>query len=503
MKREGDAIVFDDLLAWAPESAFCPEPEEPVDGRWLVMRGQYHASSGLLLFHARDQDAPELSFDPGLSGWHDVYVRFYHGTIRGGDFGIHVGTSKDRALRLLRPELSTEEFEDLYLGPRDMTGARMRLDGSYTDCYVDSVRLVPRAEPAGLPEAEKEVCAILDFPDAPDDYRPMEVCAAECVRVHAEAGFTTLFWKSFAVRCEYHTKIGEIRPESCQPHMRVNIGTLLQTYDTLNAAVAEAKGLGLNILGWMRINNEFTAGGKGWGQFWPTTPFHKAHPDLRKRYKNGELAPKLSFAYPEVRDYLCSLGREILDRGMDGLMIDVLRHPPMALYDKPLVDAFIEQTGQNPMAMDGHGTEEWLRFRCRAFTDLLRDFRRMMDHSEHKDKPIYVRTMPQPWRNLRDGCDIDAWLREGLVDTIVAGHHVMVSPGHVWQLDLEPMKQLIDGRARLVAQVMRNTEMPVALENARRAYAQDADGVAIYESNDVVTHPTMREAIKRLRSRDI
>jgi len=84
------------------------------------------------------------------------------------------------------------------------------------------------------------VAAGHDFADAPDDYRPMEQCAAECVRVHAEAGFTTIFWKTFAVRCEYRTRIGEARTAALQPDLRVSIGKLLERYDTLDAAIAEA-----------------------------------------------------------------------------------------------------------------------------------------------------------------------------------------------------------------------------------------------------------------------
>ncbi len=508
MEKEDRTVIFDNLLDWAPASDVTSDPAKAGEGVWLLRRGVYGSSSGALLCNAA-HGVPELSFDPGLKGWHQVFVRVHHPMLRilavvvndeHDAAGVYAGTSKDRALRVVRPELATEAFETLSLSARDMTGARMRLDGTYVKCEVDSVRFVPCPAPKPLPPAEKEVCAINDYADCPDDYRPMEQCAAESVRVHAEAGFTTIFWKAYAVRCEYHTRIGEMRSSRFQKDRRVSIGNLLEKYDTLDAAVAEAKACGVKMLGWMRINNEFHAREGEWSKFGGTTAFHNAHPEMRQRYKNGEFSPRLSFAWPEVRQYLCSLGREILDRGMDGLIIDVLRHPSVVQYDKPIVDEFIRKTGQNPMEMEGDGTEEWLRFRARAFTDLLRDFRNMMNGSGHKDKPIYVRTIPEPWRNLRDGCDVDAWLEEKLVDTIVIGHHCVSGPGHPWQDFSGPMKQLIAGRARLVVQVMRISEMPTALELAREAYKHGADGTAIYESNIVVTLPTQRDAIKRLRS---
>lgn len=496
MKRIENKMIFEDPLEWVDPSDTTNNPEEAKSGKWLVLRGVYGAGNGLLLRNESDRAVAQLRFDPKLSGWHEVRIRLH---ARGIKHGLYAGASNDRALRLLKSELSTEDFQELPLGPRNMTGAQIILDGSWIDCEIDSVIFTPCEPPAKPKSADKEVCGILDFADCPDNFRPMEQCAAEAVRVHAEAGFTSLLWKAYAVRCEYHTKVGEIRAAKFQPGARVSVGTLLEKYDTLAAAAEEAWSLGIKMLGWMRINNE-TSGSGEWAKFGANTPFHLAHPDMRKVDKDGNLTPRLSFAYPEVREYLCSIGREILDRGVDGLAIDVLRHPPMVMFDKPLAEDFIRLTGQDPRRMEGDGSEEWLRFRARAFTGLLRDMRRMMDRSGAGDKPLYVRTLFQPWRNLRDGCDVEAWMKEGIVDTVILAHHCTVSPGHPWRPSIEPMKDVIARRARIIAQVMRFTEMPVGLENARRAYDEGADGVAIYESNEVVAYPSQRDAIVRFRN---
>lgn len=512
MRKEYKTIIFDNPLAWGAGTAFS-EAQEPVEGKWQVRRGVAGSSSGVLISSGirEVREVPELQFNPGLSGWHNVAVRIYHGNphARGGygsgNFNgtVHVGTTKDRALRLLRAELATEDFEILSLGPRDMTGASLRLDGSYNYCQIDSVHFTPCQQPMKLPQAKKELCGILDFADAPDDYRPMDVCAAECVRTHAEAGFTTLFWKAYAVRAEYHSEVAPRRTPQNQPHLRHTIGHILEQRDTLTDAVNEAHACGMKILGWMRINNEIQKNNSSdmeWSKFSDLPPFHQAHPEKRERKKDGYLEVRLSFAYREVRQYLCDIAREILEHGTDGLMVDVLRHPPMATFDKPLVDAFIEKAGHDPRLMDGDGTLEWQRFRATAFTDLLRDFRNMMDAEGYKDRPIYVRAMPQPWRLMRDGCDVNAWLEEGLVDTFVAGHHCMTSPGHPAYFDLAPIKELIAGRARLIAQVMRMSDLHTALQLGQQASEQNADGSAIYESNHVVTLPSYRDAMYKLRN---
>ena len=489
MKTGGGTLLLGNLLNWGALDTFTEDPRARA-GRWLVERGRYGASSGTLVSTSADQEVPELSLDPGVSGWHDVRVRMYH-PARPERYGVRVGAGSDRGLRMLRPELASEAFETLSLGPRNLTGASIRVDGSYANCYLDAVELVPCDPPRARPPAEKELCGICDFPVAVDDYRPIKHGAAECVRVHAEAGFTTVFWRAFGVCCEFPSKIGQTRTPEWDGDARMCIGRHLEKYDVLGAAAEEARACGLKVLGWMRISNEFSA---PTGHFSATTPFHLAHPEMRQLNADGSPRPRLSFAYPEVRQYLCSIGREILERGVDGLMIDVLRHPPMAIFDQPLVDGFIRETGEDPRKMPGDGSEAWLRYRATAFTSLLRDFRAAMDSSGFPDKPIYVRAMPEPWRLLRDGCDVDAWLSEGLVDTFIAESH-----WHPSHLDLAPVQQIIKGRARLVATVMSCSGIEAALAAARKAYRQGADGTAVYESDVTVTFPTCRDRLHALR----
>jgi len=64
---------------------------------------------------------------------------------------------------------------------------------------------------------------------------------------------------------------------------------------------------------------------------------------------------------------------------------------------------------------------------------------------------------------------------------------------------LSPIKSLLKGRARLIAQVMRYSDIHTALALARQAYDQGADGTAIYESSQVVACPPHRDAVRRLR----
>ena len=496
-----DTIVIDNFSDWASEGAFS-KTEQP--GRWCVLLGRYGATKGEVLYTPAGAHAPTLSVNPEVAGWHDVRVRIYHGRYAVNDqgYGLYMRSSRDPAFRILNMESDQECFEELYLGARDLTDARMEIANFGRQCFIDCVRLTPtsdaerarrnrwREEPA-----EKEGAGIVDFADAASDYLPDEACAAECARVHGEAGFTTVYWKAYAVRCEYHTQVGEVRSAKATG----KLGTLLEQYDTLTTAVEAAHEVGLKIDGWMRISNEFDAPSGEWSKFAPTTPFHLAHPGARMRSKDGRVQPKLSFAYPEVREHKIAIAREILEHGVDGLMIDVHRHPPMVMWDLPLVEAFIQETGEDPRQMEGDGTEAWLRFRARVFTTFLCELREMMATPGFEDKTLTVRTHPWPWKCLRDGCDVAAWVDQGVVDAIIASPHCGMPDGFPTVFDLGPMVQLTQGKVRLLANVWRMGVLHYAFALARQVYDQGADGVTLYESNFLITQSDKRERVWSLR----
>jgi uncharacterized lipoprotein YddW (UPF0748 family) len=210
---------------------------------------------------------------------------------------------------------------------------------------------------------------------------------------------------------------------------------LLKKYDTMRQAVDEAHKAGLKIYGHARISNEFA---RPHHQFSPDTAFHKANPDKFMDTRHGDKHCKLSFAHPEVRRHKIDILCEIAAYGMDGIAVDVLRHPPMVSYDLPLVEAFIEQTGNDPRQMESDGSEEWLRFRCQAFTQFLREARAALDEQAGKRFPLFVRTVVQQWRYLHIGCVVETWIEDSLVDGIIFGPHVATAGNYPDTMNLRP-----------------------------------------------------------------
>ncbi|MBI4023855.1 MAG: hypothetical protein HY360_02675 [Verrucomicrobia bacterium] len=503
----GPAIYLDDFQSFLNGGQAA---RAPAGGKWQLMKNCWGARRGELLHAGPDTGAPTLVFDPGVKGRHAVFIGAYSpgtmGLAAREIYGIWVRLSADPHWTFLAPERVKPCYQEIYFKSAELDGLRIEIANFDKNSSLDYLKLVPvRSPPFFAPRGK--VIGLLDFADDADESKPARFEAGSAVRRHAEAGYNLIVWKAYAVRCEYHTKIGEQRTHSYadneilggnQPVDSIKpltgVGRLLQQYDTMRQAADEARKVGVEIYGWARISNEFS---KPNHQFSATTPFHKSHPEAIQRNRDGSPTPRLSFAYPDVRRHKIEILCEIASYGMHGVCVDVLRHPPMAAYDLPLVEEFLNKTGRDPRQMENDGEEEWLRFRCGAFTRFLREARAALDRQADRRYPLIVRTDDQLWRNLHIGCDVEQWINEKLVDGIIFGPHCGGAADYPEEMDLTPYIGMAQGRVKIYGQVWRYGSGNHAEMLAKNLYRQGVDGVAFYESNATVSRPSLRERIWR------
>lgn len=494
----GPSVVLDDFSQLVPADLLA---DAPTPGRWELRRGCWGASRGELLCAGADQQAPILRLPLPVKGRHAIHVRLYAPADRQLTVYLRLdGQPHFTNVQTLRHEPA---FERIFFTSADLTGRTLEIAALGRDCALDAIELTPVAEQP-LPQKVGQLLGILDFACDSVMSAPAGYEAGSAVRRHHEAGYDILAWKAYAVRCEYHTKIGTIRGDSA-PHDgsiapdhpaggKATIGALLQRYDTMRQAVDTAREIGQTIFGWARISNEFTRKNH---QFSPDTPFHLAHPDACQLYKSGGRSCKLSFADPQVCQHKSDLLCEIAGYGVDGLLIDVLRHPPMVQWDLPLVLAYQKKTGIDPRTLPGDGTEDWLRFRAQAFTDFLLQTRRQVRERCGRHVPVYVRTVDQPWYNLLIGCDVEAWLKQGAVDGLIFGPWCATAPNFPDELACDDLIALARGKVPVFGQVWRYGSGIHAEVMAKQLYERGCTGVAMYESNASVCLANMRDRLWR------
>ena len=151
--------------------------------------------------------------------------------------------------------------------------------------------------------------------------------------------------------------------------------------------------------------------------------FFKNHPELHGVSKEGKRSARLSYAYPKTRGFVISILREIASYSVDGIALLYNRKFPYVEYEPPLIQGFIKEFGDDPRDIDKEDTR-WLKYRSRILTQFMREVRQAMDdvaQETGRDSRIGISAVVGngPDENILFGMDVDAWVKENLVDTII------------------------------------------------------------------------------------
>lgn len=196
--------------------------------------------------------------------------------------------------------------------------------------------------------------------------------------------------------------------------------------DTLQVVADACHTAGVSCYASLRMNGDYPV---SWmGESLPrmlNSSFWWQHPEFRVRGKKGEDKTKLSYAFPEVRAFKLGILREAAERDIDGINLDFLRHPPFFGYEETLIDAFKAKYDLDPREV-APDDPRWLQLRADVMTGFVREIRRLLDDAGHKKGRHLGLSARVDWKEYRAwGCDIDTWLKEGLLDYLVIAKHAL------------------------------------------------------------------------------
>lgn len=321
--------------------------------------------------------------------------------------------------------------------------------------------------------------------------------------------------------------------ESCQ-------ALKAQGVDLLQVACEHAHALGIELFAGMRMGF--------FGMCPPCEvfegPFFPAHPELRCRDRDGAEVSRLSYGFPETRAYVLELLKDLLRYDIDGMNLIFRRGQPFVLYEEPLVAAFREETGIDPLTLGeqdarwrwyerefipnafwfvcvpglpsnddlfrrrclriaefSEPVRAWLRFRATAVTRLLRALRALLE-SHGRPRKIAAVVFGNEADNLFYGLDVEIWAREGLVDILVPYTSPDMWPQYS-QNDMEFFAQITrDAGCELYPNIMPRSMTPDKyLEKAIAAYNQGADGLAFWDGNGRAAHLNQWAVVRHLGHR--
>lgn len=209
--------------------------------------------------------------------------------------------------------------------------------------------------------------------------------------------------------------------------------------------------------------------------------------EFTKRDREGHRTTELSLAYPEVRQYWLSLLREALDHyDLDGLTLYLHRFKPFVLYEAPAVEAFQARYGEDPRQLP-ETDARWVQHCADYVTTFVREVRALVRSKPGCELAVTFYGYPSKYDNFERfdpiyyNCDVDAWLREGLVD-------------YLWPIqgfipELLSRWRSLDPGVRLWPDLMPRTQPGESFARlAQQAYAAGADGFILNDSERRAPH---------------
>jgi uncharacterized lipoprotein YddW (UPF0748 family) len=529
-----EPIYLTDLDSCQPASALSGVPES---GHWRTLRYTTDTLSGTMILAGPETVAPEVTYPLQVSGWHAVSIGVWADHITPGTTRWYgeMRTFTEVLARLSGDDTQSlltlpgqgwgfdEQIHELFWKVADLTDRELELgqvawriapgDGvgaiQCAGAKIAYIKLVPLSEDEveawQADQRRTDTRRIFVHNDAggPLYYRPTN---AEQIRRHVEhyrdSDMSRLYWEAGGGdSLGFPSKIGRFRTgddvsqdfERVQQRLGVEGQRILREkgVEPFQVALEHAHKIGL----------EFHAGYRVAGFHYPPQhdhfnegpTFYKSHPELRGVDRNGNPTPRISYAYPEARAFVVSLLKEMAGFPIDGICLLYNRRPPLVEYERPLVEGFTAEYGEDPRHID-EDDPRWLSYRARTLTQFMREVREAMDQAgleQGRGKRLEVSAvvMGSLEENLFHAIDLKAWVDEGLIDVIMpySSFHDLESMEEAWTDpgDIMPFVSITKGTAcKLAPNIMPRQLSPEAIRRRAAAlYEAGVDNLFLWDAD--------------------
>lgn len=227
-----------------------------------------------------------------------------------------------------------------------------------------------------------------------------------------------LFWgNGCADNCNYPTKVGQFYPNAGQQHiwqqgLQRNLGIWKEKgWNSMEVVRDYARKRKWEFHVYIRME-AFKAPFPFDHQ--ENSKFFNEHPQYRCLDREGGVVGRLSYAYPEVQDYMLRLIKEIADYDPDGVCLCFIRGVPLVLYEPIMVEGFKKQYGIDPRTRD-ELDPRWMDYQGTVVTSFVKRVKKIL-------RPNQRLSVMVPATELdcrRWGLDVATWVKEGIIDDLL------------------------------------------------------------------------------------
>ncbi len=224
----------------------------------------------------------------------------------------------------------------------------------------------------------------------------------------AASGIRTVWWRTFGGgHALYASQVDGVTTGNYAGQ-----GADYSTFNSLAEAVSYAHKLGIKVYAWYTPLEE----AHGWSKN-VRSVYTDAHPELTDYDYAGNATSTPSMYYPVYRAYKLALGKEMLETGVDGMVIDFERKGAPGRTDNwgyvpALVDEFNKKyarTGK-PSQKD----PDFIKFRA----SFVGQFMRELAAATHERGKKFIIMYQYPSKGVCAHHDVPAWCKEGFVDQL-------------------------------------------------------------------------------------
>lgn len=447
-----EPMYLTDMDRCQPDSAISREAEI---NHWRRVNYDTDTLSGVMLIAGEQTAAPDVTYPIDVSGWHAISVGMMPHYSGPSELLIRTsGSDAFTALKAAEPGDSVVhemEIHETFWRIVDLTGQDLvlgQVQYQLSD-HVPGSRVSNESQVVFIklvPLTDAEVARLLADRERTDTRRMFAHCDAHGIHCstrpttashirrfvegYRNTDFRRLIWEAGGGDLlQYFSSIGRRSTfDGLDDFARLGYRKLAESWRTFRDQGVDPFKVALDHT--HDIGMEFHAGYRVTGFHYPPPldyfnygpSFYKSHPELRAIAKDGSAAPRVSYAYPELRKFVISILREIAGYDVDGISLLFNRRPPFMDYEQPLVDGFIAEYGEDPRQLDDTDAR-WLSYRGRTMTQFMCEVREAMDDEAQKQsrRKIEVSAIVSgiPEENALWGLDVKAWIDDKLVDTLI------------------------------------------------------------------------------------
>jgi hypothetical protein len=423
--------------------------KEATYDKWRALSYESTGCNGVLLSAIGESAPPPLTMNPGLSGWHKIFICLQKHCFDNDGF-LRIRLSGDAAPSLLQVSAKTINEPDpdivwLWYQPQLLEEGLWKC----ADMTSQSLAIEKAANMAGqsvavawvrfVPMTETEIAAYKAEWSRPEDKRLFVSCDMwGCVGFHApekedewmaipeslrnsDVGKISIeMLPPFPVLELHNNRIDEVYAEP----VRKKISELLEKKDNsriLPAMTAYGQKMGLEIYIALRMGlSSFD------GLYLDVYPYNTnekgrsfvgIHPELRCVDRDGSVYEIASYAFPESRRFVIDRLSQCASYGCDGVALYFTRGIPFVLFEEPVIRRFRESYNCDPREIPlvdprVHETQ------CSFMTEFMRELRSRLDKENERRVKIHAHVGLSPAHSKVFALDVETWAKEGLIDSI-------------------------------------------------------------------------------------